>query len=135
MEVTRFADITAYWTQRGWGEKGPVKIASRIDTPRSGSTVEAGEVTLGGVAWHQHTGISAVQVSLDGGAWRDADLGTVPSVDTWVQWRLTADVGPGDHLVRVRAVGADGEVQTDVVRDVLPDGATGLHTIDFEASA
>ena len=44
LEVTRFADFSAYWTQRGWGERGPVKIASRIDVPRSGEDVPAGRV-------------------------------------------------------------------------------------------
>lgn len=133
MEVTRFADVDAYWTQRGWGERGPVKTASRIDVPRSGSTVAAGPVRVGGVAWHQHTGISAVEVSLDGGPWQPMELGRVPSADTWVQWGGTVDVGPGDHLVRVRATDADGVVQTPVERDVLPDGATGHDVVDFSA--
>ena len=35
LKVTRFADDTAYWTTRGWSERGPIKIASRIDVPRS----------------------------------------------------------------------------------------------------
>ena len=26
MEVTRFDEISAYWTERGWSEQGPVKI-------------------------------------------------------------------------------------------------------------
>ena len=133
MEVTRFADVDAYWTQRGWGERGPVKTASRIDVPRSGSTVVAGPVRVGGVAWHQHTGISAVEVSLDGGPWQPMELGRVPSADTWVQWGGTVDVGPGDHLMRVRATNADGVVQTPVERDVLPDGATGHDVVDFSA--
>lgn len=133
-EVTRFEDVTAYWTERGWGEMGPVKIASRIDVPRSGEEVPAGEVVLGGAAWFQHTGISAVEVSVDGGEWQAASLGEAPSTDTWVQWRAEVDVEPGDHEVRVRATGADGEVQTSVERDVLPDGATGLHAVGFTAT-
>ena len=131
MEVTRFADVTAYWTERGWGEQGPVKTASRIDVPRSGSTLPAGTVQVGGVAWHQHTGISAVEVSLDGGAWQPMELGRVPSADTWVQWGGSIEVGPGDHLLRVRATDGDGVVQTPVERDVLPDGATGHDVVDF----
>ena len=51
-----------------------------------------------------------------------------------MQWALTVDVEPGDHTARVRAIGRDGEVQTGVERDVLPDGATGWHTIDFTAA-
>lgn len=133
LEVSTFADITAYWTERGWAERGPVKMSSRVDVPRSGEEVPAGEVVFGGVAWAQHTGISAVEFSLDGGAWRPAELGGVPNEDTWVQWRGTADVEPGDHLVRVRAVDRDGTVQTGVEQGVLPDGATGLHARDFTA--
>jgi hypothetical protein len=134
LEVTRFADFTAYWTDRGWAEKGPVKIASRVDVPRSGAEVQAGEVRFGGVAWAQHTGIAAVEFSVDGGEWLEAEIGATPSVDTWVQWTGTADVEPGDHLVKVRATDKDGTVQTGTVQDVLPDGATGWHTSDFSAS-
>ena len=57
----------------------------------------------------------------------------VPSVDTWVQWRVTVDLPEGDHTVRVRAIGKDGETQTDVVRSPDPDGSTGLHTIEVSA--
>jgi DMSO/TMAO reductase YedYZ molybdopterin-dependent catalytic subunit len=133
LEVSTFADISAYWTERGWAELGPVKMSSRVDVPRSGAEVPAGEVVFGGVAWSQHTGVSEVEFSVDGGAWRSAELGSVPHEDTWVQWWGTADVEPGDHLVRVRAVDRDGLVQTDVEQGVLPDGATGLHTRDFTA--
>jgi DMSO/TMAO reductase YedYZ molybdopterin-dependent catalytic subunit len=133
LEVSTFADISAYWTERGWAELGPVKMSSRVDVPRSGAEVPAGAVVFGGVAWSQHTGISAVEFSVDGGAWRSAGLGSVPHEDTWVQWSGTADVEPGDHLVRVRAVDRDGLVQTDVEQGVLPDGATGLHARDFTA--
>ncbi len=34
-------------------------------------------------------------------------------------------------MVRVRAVGVDGTVQTGVERDVVPAGATGWHTRRF----
>ncbi|WP_367650731.1 molybdopterin-dependent oxidoreductase [Nocardioides sp. zg-1308] len=135
LEVSTFADSVGYWTTRGWSAEGPVKIASRIDVPRSGDEVPAGEVTFGGVAWHQQTGIEAVEVQVDGGAWGRAELGQVPSVDTWVQWALTVDVPEGDHEVRVRAVGKDGATQTSVLRSPDPDGSTGLHTIEISASA
>ncbi|HWJ09006.1 MAG TPA: molybdopterin-dependent oxidoreductase [Nocardioides sp.] len=133
LEVTRFADITAYWTDKGWAEQGPVKIASRIDVPHDGDDVPAGELVCAGTAWLQHTGISGVQVQVDGGAWQDAELATTPNVDTWVQWRATVQVDEGDHQLRVRAIDLDGEVQTGAVADVLPDGATGWHTIDITA--
>ena len=128
MEVTRFDEISAYWTDRGWSEKGPVKIASRIDVPRSGADVPSGAVSFGGVAWAQHTGIQGVEFSVDGGDWTDAEIAAVPNDDTWVQWKGVAEVEEGDHTVRVRAIDKDGQVQTGVEQDVLPDGATGWHT-------
>jgi DMSO/TMAO reductase YedYZ molybdopterin-dependent catalytic subunit len=135
MEVTNFADISAYWTDRGWSEKGPVKLASRVDVPRSGAEVPAGQVSFGGVAWAQHVGIQGVELSVDGGAWTAAEIAAVPNNDdTWVQWRGTLEVGRGDHTVRVRAIDKDGQVQTGVEHDVLPDGATGWHTVDFSCT-
>lgn len=134
LEVSTFARSTGYWTTRGWSAEGPARIASRIDVPRSGDDVPVGSLTLGGVAWHQHTGIASVEVQVDGGEWARAELGEVPSIDTWVQWALTVDVDEGDHEVRVRAVGKDGETQTSVVRAPAPDGATGWHTVGFSAS-
>ena len=133
LEVTRFADFTAYWTDKGWSERGPVKLASRIEVPESGDNVPVGELTIAGAAWAQTIGISAVEYSLDGGPWERADLGRVPSEDTWKQWVTTVEVEEGDHRVRVRAISADDEVQTGVERDVRPDGATGWHEVEFSA--
>ncbi len=133
LEVTRFDRIEAYWTRRGWGERGPVKMSSRIDVPVSGAEVEPGPVRVGGVAWAQHTGISTVELSLDGGAWRPAELAGAPSDDTWVQWSGEVDLAEGSHQLRVRATDKQGLVQTGVVRDVLPDGATGWHTTEVTA--
>jgi len=133
MEVTQFDKVTGYWVDKGWSEQGPVKLASRIDVPREGATVAAGQVVFGGVAWHQHTGISGVEVSVDGGGWTRAELGRVPSVDTWVQWRVALPVAKGDHEVRVRAIDESGAVQTGVRAAPAPNGATGWHTVSFTA--
>ncbi|WP_395245430.1 molybdopterin-dependent oxidoreductase [Agromyces sp. MMS24-K17] len=130
LEVTRFDEASAYWTDRGWSAEGPIKLSSRIDVPRRGATVAAGPVVVAGVAWHQHTGIGAVEVQVDDGPWHEADLATAISADTWVQWRWEWQAPSGSHTLRVRATGADGEVQTDEVRPVTPDGSTGLHRVD-----
>jgi len=133
LEVTRFEDAQGYWIERGWAERGPIKLASRIDVPRDGEEVAAGEIVVAGTAWQQHTGIEGVQVSLDGGGWRDATLAATPSVDTWVQWRIRLAVTAGEHEVRVRAISEAGEVQTAAVADPVPDGATGWHSVKFDA--
>ena len=134
IEVTRFGRFEAYWTGKGWAEQAPVRLASRIDVPRSGAEVAAGDVRVGGVAWQQHVGIEAVEVAVDGGEWQAVDLAEAPTDDTWVQWAGTVSVDPGDHTLRVRATSRDGEVQTSVERDVVPDGATGWHDVEFTAS-
>ena len=134
LKVTRFADISAYWTDRGWSELGPVKISSRIDVPRDNGEIAASDGRVAGVAWAQHTGIERVEVNVDGGDWRPAELARVPSDDTWVQWAMSLDLEPGDHVLRVRATDKDGQVQTGDVHGAVPDGATGWHTIDVTAS-
>jgi DMSO/TMAO reductase YedYZ molybdopterin-dependent catalytic subunit len=127
LKVTRFDEARGYWTDRGWSARGPVKISSRIDVPRG--SVSAGEVTVAGVAWHQHTGIAGVEVSIDDGPWQDAELASAISADTWVQWSYRWDADPGEHTVKVRATSVDGEVQTADLAPVAPDGATGHHTV------
>ncbi|MBN9605543.1 MAG: molybdopterin-dependent oxidoreductase [Actinomycetales bacterium] len=125
MKLTRFADETAYWTDRGWSPRGPVKLQSRIDVPATNAELPAGEVVVAGVAWQQHVGVAGVEVQVDGGAWRPAELAEAISDDTWVQWRYVWEASPGDHILRCRAISATGEVQTGDVQGVIPDGATG----------
>ncbi|PZO61476.1 MAG: oxidoreductase [Leifsonia xyli] len=134
MEVTRFADAQGYWTPRGWSERGPVKLESRIDTPRNGTTVRVGEqVAIAGVAWQPHTGVKAVQVRVGSGAWQQAELAESVSADTWRQWVLRWTPTAGSHRIEVRAVSADGEVQTSVERPPAPNGATGWATVTVDA--
>jgi hypothetical protein len=132
--VTRFDRFEAYWTERGWSERGPVKTQSRVEVPRDGADVPAGTFRVAGHAWAQHTGIEKVEVRLDGNAWQPAEIGGVPNRDTWVQWAATVDLAAGDHTVAVRATDRSGYTQTSAVADVVPDGATGWHTIDFTAT-
>ncbi|WP_348787213.1 molybdopterin-dependent oxidoreductase [Leifsonia sp. NPDC080035] len=134
LQVTRFDRVTSYWTDRGWSQRGPVKLSSRIDVPADGRTVQRGTVAVAGVAWSQHVGVSAVHVQIDDGPWQEATLADAISADTWRQWRFAWDAATGHHRIRVRATDAHGTVQTARVQDVVPDGATGLHTIDVTVS-
>ena len=132
LEVTRFEDKMAYWTTRGWDERGPIKLATRVDVPRSFARVPAGTVAIGGTAWAQQRGIDAVQVRLDDGEWTEATLATEATVDTWRQWSYQwEDATPGLHTVTVRAVDRNGEVQTEDRADPVPNGASGWHRIQF----
>jgi DMSO/TMAO reductase YedYZ molybdopterin-dependent catalytic subunit len=134
IEVSTFDSFTAYWTDRGWSALGPVKLASRIDVPNNGDDVPAGQVRVGGLAWQQNTGISAVQVQLDGGGWQPATIARKNLTDSWLQWVANVDAAPGRHQLAVRAVNDDGQVQTAVRADPVPNGASGWHTISFSAS-
>jgi DMSO/TMAO reductase YedYZ molybdopterin-dependent catalytic subunit len=124
LEVTRYADATAYWTERGWSPKGPVKLESRIDVPRT-SALAVGDTVIAGVAWQQHVGVSGVEVRIDEGTWMPAQLATAISDDTWVQWSLPWNATSGQHRIQCRAISATGEVQTGTVASTVPDGATG----------
>ncbi|MDQ0734231.1 molybdopterin-dependent oxidoreductase [Arthrobacter agilis] len=131
LTVTRFADDRAYWSTRGWSERGPVKTSSRVDVPRPSARVAAGDVVVAGVAWAQHTGVEAVEVRVDGGPWQRATLGTPISADTWCQYRATIPLEAGTHTVQSRAVDRAGGVQSEASVAPAPDGAEGLHTVTF----
>jgi len=129
LEVTRFDRATAYWTARGWSARGPIKLESRIDVPRQGRAIAAGDTVIAGVAWQPHAGVSAVEVQVDDGPWQRAELAPAISADTWVQWRLPWHAAAGQRVLRCRAIGADGTVQTSDTAPPAPDGATGWHTV------
>lgn len=130
LEVTRFDAAEAYWTRRGWSARGPVKTQSRIEVPRAGGSVPAGDVVVAGTAWAQHRGVTGVQVRVDDGPWQDAELAGDAGVDTWRQWRWTwRDAPAGAHTLHVRAMDPDGP-QTGVPQGVVPDGATGHHRVE-----
>lgn len=92
--------------------------------------MSAGRQPIAGVAWAPTRGIEMVEVSIDGGPWREARLAASLDVDSWRQWVYEWDATPGGHTIAVRASDGSGETQTDVRTSVAPDGASGHHTID-----
>lgn len=134
LKVTRFSDDLAYWSTRGWSERGPIKIASRIDVPHPGDSVSAdaeGAVMIGGTAWAQQRGIERVEVRIDDEAWREAILGASVTDDTWRQWSFRWDAPTsGNHRITVRATAGDGELQTETRAAPAPNGASGWHEVD-----
>ncbi|SNS63901.1 DMSO/TMAO reductase YedYZ, molybdopterin-dependent catalytic subunit [Streptosporangium subroseum] len=135
IKVSRFDQEEAYWTSRGWSAKGPIKTESRIDLPHDGDGIPAGRTVIAGVAWAQHKGVDAVEVRVDQGPWRQARLAEAPTADTWRQWVIDDwDAVRGSHTIQVRATDATGYTQTEALADVVPDGATGWHTITVEVA-
>lgn len=132
LEVTRFADVTAYWSERGWAPRAPIKIASRIDTPGYDVSVVQGTVPVAGVAWAPRRGISAVEVQVDDGPWETATIYGAASIDTWRQWVYrwnTSSIASGKHTLRCRAIDGAGVAQTSTIAPPAPDGSSGYHQV------
>ncbi|MFO7547688.1 MAG: molybdopterin-dependent oxidoreductase [Acidimicrobiia bacterium] len=129
LELTTWDGFDAFWVPKGWSKEAPVKTQSRIDTPRSGSALDTSPRAVAGVAWAPGRGIAAVEVRVDDGPWRPAELSVSLSDDAWVQWRVPWRPEPGNHVIRVRATDGTGQTQDEEVRRPAPDGATGYHTV------
>jgi hypothetical protein len=125
LKVTTFAADQGYWTPRGYSPKAPIKLSSRIDTPRLDRSLSPGPTAIAGVAWAQGVGIRRVEVQIDGGAWQDAKLSNPVSADTWVQWSLPWNATTGGHTLSVRATDRDGRLQEEKRTPIAPDGSTG----------
>lgn len=132
ISLTTFEAEQGYWIPRGWDVLAPVKVASRIDTPRNGDRLKAGAGFIGGVAWAPIDGIAKVEVKVDDGAWKVATLGTESSDASWRQWWIPWDRTAGQHVIEVRATNKKGELQPSDEVPAGPNAATGWHTIDVE---
>ncbi|MEU6987909.1 sulfite oxidase [Streptomyces sp. NPDC046324] len=129
IELTTFDAYDPYWVKRMWARRAPIKTQSRIDTPKPFARPAAGRVVVAGVAWAQRRGIDRVEVRIDDGPWREADLAAQDTVDTWRQWSFPWNATPGGHTVTVRATDGTGAVQTERRTRTVPDGASGLHSV------
>ncbi|MFF6883747.1 molybdopterin-dependent oxidoreductase [Streptomyces sp. NPDC012421] len=129
IELTTFDAYDPYWVKRKWARKAPIKTQSRIDTPKPFARPTAGTVTIAGVAWAQHRGITRVQIRVDDGPWQDADLAAQAGTDTWRQWFYRWNATPGGHNITVRATDGTGRVQTERRTRTIPDGASGRHSV------
>ncbi|HEY0643200.1 MAG TPA: molybdopterin-dependent oxidoreductase, partial [Nocardioides sp.] len=129
MTLTTYDAEQAYWTERDWATDAPIKLSSRIDTPKPLSETAAGTVVVGGIAWAQHVGIESVEVRVDGEAWRPATLGPDVGDDYWRQWYVEWDAEPGMHLIACRATNKAGDVQSAARMTPFPEGASGIQEI------
>ena len=129
IELTTLEGFDAYWVPLGWSKEAPILTQSRIDVPRNGARVEAGTIAIAGVAWAPDRGVNGVEVQVDEEGWEPAELSVPISDATWVQFVRRWEASAGEHLVRVRAIDGDGEIQTDQKTRPAPDGARGHHTI------
>jgi DMSO/TMAO reductase YedYZ molybdopterin-dependent catalytic subunit len=129
IELSRFDQFDQYWVERGWDNIAPIKIQSRIDTPRGLSSVDPGTIAIGGVAWAQTRGIERVELQIDDGDWFEAKLADELNDVTWRQWSCAWEATSGRHSIKVRATEKNGPIQTDERSEPFPSGATGQHQI------
>ena len=133
IELTTFEDFEQYWVPRGYADRAPIKLMSRIDSIDGLGTLTRnadGTAAIGGVAWAQTRGISAVEVQLDDGPWQPCELGEALNDDTWRQWAFRwTPRATGRASIRCRATDGDGVIQTDERSEPLPNGASGHHQI------
>jgi DMSO/TMAO reductase YedYZ molybdopterin-dependent catalytic subunit len=134
IRLTTLAADVPFWLQRGWAQDGSIEAASRIDVPRPNARVAAGTVAVGGRAWHQHTGVGSVEVSVDDGPWQATTLAAPIGTDAWRLWSWQWQATPGTHQMRVRMHDLDGTTQDSDVRPVFPGAASGFHTITVDVS-
>lgn len=125
LTVTTFEKDEAYWTPRGYSEKAPIKLSSRIDTPRIDKQVKVGPTKIAGVAWAQPVGIAKVEVSVDNGEWQSVNLTTAINDSTWVQWWMDWEATAGTHYVAVRATDKQGNLQIEEQAPIAPNGSSG----------
>ena len=128
--MTTYADMDSYWTNRKWDTNAPIKISSRIDTPKVLTTIPAGDTFIGGVAWaQQNGGVANVQVQIDGGKWTDAKLGPNANNDYWRQWYLPWDAKAGSHTIACRCIDGKGQTQSAARAEPFPGGSSGIQSL------
>jgi len=125
-------EFLGFWQRKGWTNEGQIHTTAIIATPADNTVVGSGRVTLGGVAFGGDRGISAVEVSTDGGrTWNPANLPRSPlSGLTWVLW--TFDWTPsssGAFKIVARASDAAATPQDPRVASPFPSGASGYDSI------
>ncbi|GAB3887479.1 molybdopterin-dependent oxidoreductase [Terrabacter terrigena] len=129
LTLTTYAADQAYWTKRQWATDAPIRTSARIDTPAPLSTIPAGQVAIGGVAWAQHRGVGKVEVKVDDGPWQATKLGPDVGIDYWRQWFLPWDAQPGLHRLSVRATDLQGRVQDARRATPFPSGSSGIQEV------
>jgi DMSO/TMAO reductase YedYZ molybdopterin-dependent catalytic subunit len=110
-----------------------IRVNSLVIDPAPGATLPVNRRSeVLGIAWDGGSGISNVEVSLDGGAsWREARLGRDLGRYSWRQWRFSlkpAQAGAFTLMARARA--RDGSTQADTL---IPNPAGYHHNVVQEA--
>ena len=131
IHLTTWDGFDGYWIPRGWSKLGPIKTQSRIDLPKDGARLNAGETTpVAGIAWAPTRGIERVEVKIGDEDWMPCRLGQAVGDESWVQWhREWTPSSTGRQQIQVRSTDGSGYTQSGKNVRPRPNGAEGWHTI------
>jgi DMSO/TMAO reductase YedYZ molybdopterin-dependent catalytic subunit len=123
-----------YWTREGREVREPVtlqKVRALITEPAPGQEAAPGELVVRGVAWSGAAPVARVEVSVDGGDWREARLVGERKRHSWQWWELIAGFERrGDVTLRARATDLAGRTQPDRAEwNKLGYGNNGIHEV------
>jgi DMSO/TMAO reductase YedYZ molybdopterin-dependent catalytic subunit len=113
------ADTYFYeWARDGQTVREPVtlqRVRSLLTDPEADAQVQPGDLKLRGVAWSGAAPIARVDVSVNGGAWREARLVGERSRTRWQWWECLITVDePGPLDIRTRATDMADRTQPEV---------------------
>jgi DMSO/TMAO reductase YedYZ molybdopterin-dependent catalytic subunit len=123
-----------YWSRDGREEREPVtlqRVRALITEPAPGQEAAPGELVVRGVAWSGAAPIARVEVSVDGGDWREARLVGERKRHSWQWWELLARFERrGDVTLRARATDLAGRTQPERAEwNKLGYGNNGIHEV------
>jgi DMSO/TMAO reductase YedYZ molybdopterin-dependent catalytic subunit len=105
------------WTREGAPDREPVtlqRVRALITEPLPDQQRPSGDLAIRGVAWSGAAAIACVEISVNGGNWRQARLVSAPAPYAWQRWELITRVEtPGMTTVRARATDRAGHTQPD----------------------
>lgn len=125
-------DVEGFYEAQGYGPNFEVPTRSQFTAPSFGHDLPPGEtIMLAGTAYGGSRGISMVEVSTDDGqTFEQAEITYEGTEITWSLWQFpwTPD-GSGEFNLQVRATDGNGDPQITERRGIVPEGATGIHTV------
>ena len=129
MTLTTYDEQQAYWTERDWAIDAPIKLSSRIDTPKPLSDSKPGH---GSSAVSPGPRAPASRVSRSAST---AGPGSRPSsartqvTTTGASGPTSGTPSPASTSLASRATNKDGDVQTAVRATPFPEGSSGIQEI------
>jgi DMSO/TMAO reductase YedYZ molybdopterin-dependent catalytic subunit len=101
---------TSFWSEQGWSEPAPYRPNTFVASPADGLEVPPGTVVrFVGTAFAGEDVVERVEVSIDGGPWREAERAyAIDQPGVWVLWSFEWEVPEGRHVVQARCTTRDG---------------------------